>query len=85
MGLDEVISFLGTNGLEGVLTVCAAAASLKLYFREGAIVCPKGAHKRQSGRIDKGALAAILARGAKLSKSSGRLKAISERNTASKR
>lgn len=83
MGLDEVISFLGTNGLDGVLTVCAAASSLKLYFREGAIVCPKGAPKRQSGRIDKGALAALLARGAKLSKSSGRLKTVEKGEKAS--
>jgi len=43
MGLDEVVSFLALNGLEGVLTVCGAA-TLRLYVREGRIVyrLPRG-------------------------------------------
>jgi hypothetical protein len=76
MGLDEVIGFLGSNGLGGVLTVANAACSLTLYLRSGVILCPVVPPKRKSGRIDQASLAAILSRGAKLSKSSGRQKAL---------
>jgi hypothetical protein len=51
MGLDEVFGFLATNGLEGALTIVGAATSLRLYFREGRLLCPYEAPRTKSGRL----------------------------------
>src|SRR4051812_21445657 len=46
MGLEEVLSFLSQNALEGVLTVQSGdEATLRLYFQEGRVFFPFSARR----------------------------------------
>lgn len=74
MSIQEVLEFVVTNALSGSLAVRGPSNSMNLFFHEGGIVVPTIPPKRKSGRIDRSALTALLDRGAKLSKSSGRLR-----------
>lgn len=80
MSIQEVLEFVATNALSGSLSVSGQSKSMMLYFHDGGIVIPAVPPKRKSGRIDRSALAALLDRGSKLSKSSGKLQTLPESN-----
>lgn len=58
LGLDDLVGFLSTHGVEGVLTLCGAASSLHLLFVPGRLVVPQA----RPGRLSPEALDALLAR-----------------------
>lgn len=59
IALDDVVGFLSTHGVEGVLTICSAAgASLALVVTPGRLVIPEP----RPGRLSAEALEGLLAR-----------------------
>lgn len=67
IGLDDVVGFLSTHGVEGVLTICGATASLRLLVLPGRLLIPE-----RSGRLSADALDALLARAERVGRSRAR-------------
>lgn len=68
LALDDVVGFLSTHGVEGVLTICGAAASLQLLVLPGRLLIPEP----RPGRLSEGTLDALLSRARKVGRSHSR-------------
>lgn len=68
LGLDDVVGFLSTHGVEGVLTIFGATASLRLLVLPGRLLIPQA----RPGRLSAGALDALLARADRVGRSRAR-------------
>lgn len=63
LSVTEVLELIATNHLSGTLTIDGPTDRVRLYVRQGAIVCP-APPVRRSGVVSRDALAELLARGA---------------------
>jgi hypothetical protein len=68
LGLDDVVGFLSTHGVEGVLTICGAAMSLRMLVLPGRLVVPQP----RPGRLSAEALDALLMRAEKVGRTQSR-------------
>jgi Domain of unknown function (DUF4388) len=77
LGLDEVILFLASNGVEGQLTISNDTSSLELYIQDGDVLCPNTALRKTTtgktgstatvgGKLTRGSLQEILGRAQKV-------------------
>lgn len=66
LALEDIVGFLSTHGVEGVLTICGAAgASLQLLVLPGRLLIPE----TRSGRLSQGTVEGLLSRPLEVSRS----------------
>lgn len=68
LGLDDVVGFLSTHGVEGVLTICGAAMSMRMLVLPGRLVVPQP----RPGRLSAEALDALLSRAERVGRTASR-------------